>query len=248
MIKSFILRFLNARGFDVVRFSTAINPSDLEIAEKVRGKTATSINRIVGLIDSVRYVCENKIPGAFVECGVWRGGSAMVAALKLIEMGDQSRDLFLYDTFEGMSEPTDADVMFDGTSAKELLNPEEKKEHLANYWCFATDHTVRANVLSTGYPGPRVHLIKGKVEETIPAQMPSQISILRLDTDWFESTAHELEHLYPLLAPNGVLIIDDYGHWAGARKAVDEYFSKLHPKPFLSRMDYTGRLAIKPSA
>ena len=225
-----------------------MNPSDLEIAEKVRGKTATSINRIVGLIDSVRYVCENKIPGAFVECGVWRGGSAMVAALKLIEMGDQSRDLFLYDTFEGMSEPTDADVMFDGTSAKELLNPNEKKEDLANYWCFATDHTVRANVLSTGYPGARVHLIKGKVEETIPAQMPSQISILRLDTDWFESTAHELEHLYPLLAPNGVLIIDDYGHWAGARKAVDEYFSKLHPKPFLSRMDYTGRLAIKPSA
>ena len=232
----------------MVRFSAAMNPSDLEIAEKVRGKTATSINRIVGLIDSVRYVCENKIPGAFVECGVWRGGSAMVAALKLIEMGDQSRDLFLYDTFEGMSEPTDADVMFDGTSAKELLNPNEKKEDLANYWCFATDHTVRANVLSTGYPGARVHLIKGKVEETIPAQMPSQISILRLDTDWFESTAHELEHLYPLLAPNGVLIIDDYGHWAGARKAVDEYFSKLHPKPFLSRMDYTGRLAIKPSA
>lgn len=248
MIKSFILRFLNSRGFDLVRFSAAMNPSDLEIAEKVRGKTATSINRIVGLIDSVRYVCENKIPGAFVECGVWRGGSAMVAALKLIEMGDQSRDLFLYDTFEGMSEPTDADVMFDGTSAKELLNPNEKKEDLANYWCFATDHTVRANVLSTGYPGEKVHLIKGKVEETIPAQMPSQISILRLDTDWFESTAHELEHLYPLLAPNGVLIIDDYGHWAGARKAVDEYFSKLHPKPFLSRMDYTGRLAIKPSA
>ncbi len=247
MIKTFIQRFLNSRGFDVIRFSAGMSPEDLKIAARVKGKTATSVNRIVGLIDSVRYVCDNEIPGAFVECGVWRGGSAMVAALKLIEIGDQTRDLFLYDTFEGMSEPTDADVMFDGTTAKALLDPKEKKEALANYWCFATDQTVRTNLLSTGYPEKKLHLIKGKVEETIPAHLPKQIAILRLDTDWYESTRHELEHLYPLLSPNGVLIIDDYGHWAGARKAVDEYFSGLNPKPFLSRMDYTGRLAIKPS-
>ena len=58
---------------------------------------------------------------------------------------------------------------------------------------------------------------------------------------------NELEHLYPRLAPHGVLIIDDYGHWVGAKQAVDEYFATQKLKPFLNRLDYTGRLVIKPA-
>ena len=73
--------------------------------------------------------------------------------------------------------------------------------------------------------------------------MPERIALLRIDTDWYESTRHELVHLYPRLSPGGVLIIDDYGHWQGARKAVDEYFQA---GLFLNHIDYTGRLAIKP--
>jgi hypothetical protein len=90
-----------------------------------------------------------------------------------------------------------------------------------------------------------VLFIKGKVEETIPGTLPKEISLLRLDTDWYESTLHNLVHLYPLLRKGGILILDDYGHWQGARKATDEYFARENIIPFLSRIDYTGRLYVK---
>jgi len=105
---------------------------------------------------------------------------------------------------------------------------------------------VRRNMLGTRYPEKKIHLIKGKVEDTVPQHAPEKIALLRLDTDWYESTKHELVHLYPRLVPNGVLIIDDYGHWQGAREAVDEYFAGQKFKPLLNRLDYTGRLVIKP--
>ena len=98
---------------------------------------------------------------------------------------------------------------------------------------------------STGYDQGLVHLVKGRVEETIPEHAPDSIAFLRLDTDWYESTKHELEHLFPRLSRHGVLIVDDYGHWKGARKAVDEYFAENKIKILLSRVDYTGRVAVK---
>ncbi len=98
---------------------------------------------------------------------------------------------------------------------------------------------------STGYPEERLHFVKGKVEETIPGDLPGKIALLRLDTDWYESTRHELEHLWPLLVPGGVLIIDDYGHWAGARRAVDEFFADRVDAPLLNRVDYTARVGVK---
>jgi len=104
---------------------------------------------------------------------------------------------------------------------------------------------VQANLGRTGYPAERIHYVKGKVEETIPATLPSRIALLRLDTDWYESTRHELQHLYPLLSTHGVLIIDDYGHWQGARQAVDEYFAASAEPVFLHRVDYTARLVVK---
>jgi O-methyltransferase len=100
-------------------------------------------------------------------------------------------------------------------------------------------------VLSTGYPAERVHLVEGRVEDTLPAAAPEEIALLRLDTDWYESTKHELVHLYPRLSPGGVLILDDYGHYEGARRAVDEYFESAGGRPLLTRVDYTGRVGIK---
>ena len=248
MIKAAIQQFLNARGFEIVRHATSFSPQEMATMHKVKGLTATGPGRMVGLMDAVNYVVTNRIEGAMVECGVWRGGSTMIAAYGLLELGDTSRDLYLFDTFEGMSPPTDRDVMFDGTGAEQLLNPAERKEGVDNYWCIASVENVRRNIVSTGYPEQRIHLVKGKVEDTVPQQAPEKIALLRLDTDWYESTKHEMEHLYPRLVPNGVLIIDDYGHWKGAKEAVDEYFARHKIKPFLSRMDYTGRLVIKPSA
>jgi hypothetical protein len=104
---------------------------------------------------------------------------------------------------------------------------------------------VRENVVSTGYPPNLFHFAKGRVEETLPAQAPDQLALVRLDTDWYESTRHELVHLYPRLAPGGVLIIDDYGHWDGVKRAVDEYFSAQAEPLLLSRIDYAARVAVK---
>jgi hypothetical protein len=113
-------------------------------------------------------------------------------------------------------------------------------------WCFSSIEEVKNNIATLNYPTEKVYFVKGKVEDTIPTTIPQKIAVLRLDTDWYESTKHELEHLFPLLVSGGVLIIDDYGHWEGARKAVDEYIEKNNLNILLNRIDYTGRIAIKP--
>jgi O-methyltransferase len=194
----------------------------------------------------VKYVVKNNIPGDFVECGVWRGGSSMMIALTLLHLRSTNRRLFLYDTFEGMSEPTEHDKTFRGEDADKLLEKNiDNKE--TSVWCLADINDVQQNMGVTKYPPANIHYVKGKVEDTIPATLPSDgIALLRLDTDWYESTAHELKHLYPLLIVSGVLIIDDYGHWDGCKKAVDEYFEN---RPLLlNRIDYTGRIAVKSQA
>ena len=98
----------------------------------------------------------------------------------------------------------------------------------------------------TGFPADRAVFVPGKVEETIPASAPERIALLRLDTDWYESTYHELVHLYPRLEAGGVLILDDYGHFEGARRAVDRYFDENGARPLLTRVDYTARVGVKP--
>jgi hypothetical protein len=203
----------------------------------------TSIERMYALFQAVRHIHAAGVPGDVVECGVWRGGSSMLAALTLESLGDRGRRLWLYDTFEGMSEPTAADVALTG-------------ERMADGWdarraaddpvlCVASIEDVRDNMASTGYPAELIELVRGRVEDTIPAQAPNRIALLRLDTDWYESTRHELEQLWPRLSPGGVLILDDYGHWLGARRAVDEFLTTVEPL-LLHRIDYTGRLAVKP--
>jgi len=218
------------------------DPTFLKILKACQPYTMTSIERMYALYNAVTYIVKNNIAGSFVECGVWRGGSSMMIALTLKELGVSNRAIYLYDTYEGMSEPTADDVDFRGGQAKELMeqNVENKQNSV---WCLADLNDVQNNMRSTGYPQDLVHFVKGKVEDTIPATMPdAPIALLRLDTDWYESTAHELKYLYPLLIQKGVLVIDDYGHWEGCKRAVDEYFNG---SLLLNRIDYTGRIAIK---
>jgi hypothetical protein len=247
MIKAAVQKMLHRMGFEVIRTSVGFHPDELAIIKQVTGFTGTSPLRILGLMHAVHYLVDNRIAGDFVECGVWRGGSMMAAAYALLHRKDTSRDLHLFDTFEGMSAPTDKDVMFDGQKAGDILRATPRREGPGNYWCWAGIDDVRTNMAGTGYPAEKIHLIQGKVEETLPQQAPASIAMLRLDTDWYESTKHELEHLYPRLVPHGVVIIDDYGHWKGSREAVDEYFGAQPFKPFLNRLDYSGRLMIKPA-
>jgi O-methyltransferase len=213
------------------------------IIEKAAPFTMTSHERISALCHAVRYVTKHSIPGDVVECGVWRGGSAMAAALTLLGERDLARRLYLFDTFEGMPPPTEVDrAAGSGKSAALLL---KEADEASLIWAHAPLDEVRANLASTNYPADRIRFVKGRVEDTIPREAPEKIAILRLDTDWYASTRHELIHLYPKLSVGGVLVIDDYGHWEGARKAVDEYINDNHLPILLQRIDYTGRIAVK---
>jgi hypothetical protein len=248
-VKSGVRRAADALGYRIERKTAAepavhplaLDPSYASIIERVSPFTLTTLERIAALTDAVRHLSATRLPGVIVECGVWRGGSMMAAALALLETGDL-RDLYLFDTFAGMTPPTGDDVDFAGVAAQPLHEESAAGDH--NEWCYASLDDVRRNLLSTGYPAERCHFVQGDVLATIPlADMP-EIALLRLDTDWYESTRHELLHLYPRLRSGGVLIIDDYGHWQGCRKAVDEYFAEA--PPFLFRIDYTGRMMVKP--
>jgi len=236
-------------GYDVSRYS----PDDLsslsdltekqrEIVARARPFCMTSLERMAAMINAVTHITTCGIEGDIAECGVWRGGSMMLGALTLLAHGDTSRELYLYDTFEGMPPPTDADKNLRDEPADVQLEQEEKG---TGVWCYAGIEEVTRNILATGYPKAKIHLIKGKVEDTIPSRLPGRLAMLRLDTDWYESTKHELDHMYPLLNVGGVLIIDDYGHWQGAKLAVDEYFRRHNIRSYLHRIDYTGRLMIK---
>jgi hypothetical protein len=174
---------------------------------------------------AMRYVLEAGVAGSIVECGVWRGGCVMFMAMMMKRRGVTDRDIYLYDTFAGMTEPGEEDYHL---SSKQPASAEWSKRQTQthNTWCYAALEEVRRNVSATGYPAERLHFVKGPVEETIPATAPERIALLRLDTDFYQSTMHELVHLYPRVSIGGVLILDDYGTWAGQRKAVEEYFER----------------------
>jgi O-methyltransferase len=240
-----LLRFLNLR---LLKTKEQQLPVDFEkwIADfyfHVKPFTMTSPERIYANCTAIKWVVKNNIQGSIVECGVWRGGSTMAMALTLLESKDSTRDLYLYDTFEGMSEPTEQDKDYSGQSAKRKWEASQNEN--INSWCYASIEDVKQNLSTTKYPADKIHYVKGKVEDTMPSTLPKSISVLRLDTDWYESTYHELVHLFPLLVKGGILILDDYGHWEGQKKAVEKYFAENHIKMFLSRIDYTGRMGIK---
>jgi O-methyltransferase len=224
-------------------FPVDFDEADVELCRRVSPYTMTTPPRIYALIRAVEYICARPIAGAVVECGVWRGGSMMAVALTLLRLGISDRDLYLFDTFTGMTAPTEEDVKRSGERAADLLADERPD---SDVWAIAPLDQVREAVLSVGYPPERIHFVQGPVEETLPANAPDEIALLRLDTDWYSSTKHELVHLYPRLARGGVLILDDYGYWQGARRAADEYISENDVPLLLNRIDHTARIALKP--
>jgi hypothetical protein len=211
------------------------------IVEAVKPFTMTSQSRVIALCNAVEHIVRHRIPGDFVECGVWRGGSMMAAALALKHLGDTTRGLWLFDTFEGMPPPSESDIRADDNHSAASILLESTQDSV--FWAKASLDDVTTNMKSVGYP--KVQFIKGMVEETIPSNTPETIALLRLDTDWYESTKHELVHLYPRLSTGGAVIFDDYGYWRGSRKAIDEYIAEKKLSIFLHRIDDCGRIAIK---
>ena len=217
--------------------------SDLEqrILTRVKPITMTSAGRLSGIAIAMRYLRANQIEGDVVECGVWAGGSIAAAALLGVEDFPR-RKYWLFDTFEGMTRPS----VHDPKEAKEGYLKTKHQSDEGSNWCEVNETQVRDNLINVGVDISNCIFVAGDVAHTLRRDnLPSKIALLRLDTDWYESTLIELENLYPRLVPGGVLIIDDYGHWEGARKAVDEYFKKLNFQPLLIPLDYTGRICIK---
>lgn len=243
-----VARTLKSRGISVSReFGVDMTPATVETIKFVRPYTMTTVQRIEAVISATHHVVKNDIPGAFVESGVWMGGSIMAAARTLVELGVTDRDLYLYDTFEGLPEPGEHDVTVgEGQSVEELYAQLQAAAGDTPYLEAPVDK-VRANVALTGYPMDRVHTIQGMVEDTIPSTAPEQVAFLRLDTDFYSSTKVEMENLFPRLSASGILIIDDYGYLEGARKAVDDFFATYPHPVFLHRIDTTGRLVVKPN-
>src|ERR1700722_5507494 len=226
-----------------------LEPSDLQrtltsdevaMLEEARPYTMTSTERMLATTDAISYIARRDgLDGALVECGVWRGGMVLLMIRTLQRLGLDDRDVFLYDTFSGMTRPESVDTSeFDRDALDDWEDAQRKGEQPWG-WVFGSEafslERVQDSIGQTGYPEHRAHFVGGPVEETIPGSMPERIAVLRLDTDWYSSTRHELEHLYPRLSDGGVLLIDDYGHWRGARRAVDEYFSDVAEPLLLGR-------------
>jgi hypothetical protein len=233
--------FLRSRGWAVLppeQYLMDMGGDYLETWEMVKPYTMISPERGWALAEAVRYVCRRKLPGDFVECGVWKGGACLLASCVLArEETDSSRRIWLYDTFEGMVDPTPEDRI---AASGQLLT----ERNPAGWWAAGVEEVKESLKKSPLDPSCFV-FVAGRVEETLEKHVPEQIAILRLDTDWYESTRMELEVLYPRLVSGGILIIDDYGHFTGARKAVDEYFARKSLPMLLHRSDYTGRVIVK---
>lgn len=238
------------------------------IYRAVRDLTMIGRRGVYANLEAVDYICGNSIPGSIVECGVWRGGSVKAMVMGLTYHGQNDRKVYLFDTFEGMVEPGEHDAepsvrdkSFDALRDKIQQNSDQqesgstlihrvwrtKQQAGHNDWCFASIEEVRSNLSDVDYPEENLHFIKGDDRKTVPAHAESigPIALLRLDTDWHDSTRVELEHLYDRVVSGGVVIIDDYGYWSGQKKAVDTFFASRGQAPLLTRIDATKRMMIK---
>jgi O-methyltransferase len=210
--------------------------------------TIASHEAIVELSRAVDYILANNIGGALVECGVFQGGNAVVMIRTLLNAGVTDRDIYLYDTFEGFPKPEAIDFEYLVGPAldtwQKFKKPGDQSEDNSDWLRYPLEK-VQERVCALGYPADRIHFVKGLVENTIPQHAPEKIALLRLDTDFYSSTKHELVHMYPRLQRGGILIIDDYGALHGARVATDEYLTENKIAFLPTRIDEHVRIGVK---
>lgn len=183
--------------------------------------------------DAVKYILAHNIDGAIVECGV-DGGAFEYIWIKELQTNNVSRDIYLYDTFGGLTEPgvhdytADAAVLYkmNASTVHDIWKSKQLPNNV-NAWCYTPLEKVQDYLNSTGYPPTKLHYIVGDVMQTLqnPSNIPDKIAILRLDTDWYESSKCELQILYKNVVKGGVIIFDDYYHWDGQRRATDDFFT-----------------------
>ena len=216
-----------------------IDEESKRLIESIGEHSLTPFIRRWTLIKSLHYINKKKLIGDIVECGIWRGGNLFLA--KKIQdkyPNELKRKLYGFDTFEGMPKPS----FHDGVKINEVFQ-NFKNRNLP--WTKASLDDVKNSTNFFFNEVDDFNFIKGMVEDTLmnKKNLPNKISLLRLDTDLYESTKIELNILYPLLVEKGVLIIDDYGDFPGCRKAVDEYF--LDKNVLMTSVDKSCRLIVK---
>jgi O-methyltransferase len=218
-------------------------------ASRVARSTMTHLEQLAALWHQVRYLDRCGIGGSLVECGVWKGGAAGMMALAHLALGPAAtRPLELFDSFRGLPEPRGS---VDGRKALRLSGRRGsgRLEPIARLVSPLAEsrHLLEDEI---GYPSELLRFHSGWFQDTLPAAAPTlgAIALLRLDGDWYESTRVALENLYPLVAPGGVVVIDDYGHWDGCRRAVDEFVSALREPVLLNHIDYSGRYWLRQAA
>lgn len=201
-------------------------------AEKAAPFSLLTIEKLYNLYEAVRYVSERGIPGDFVECGVYKGGAIIMMADALLAHGYEPRRIHLFDTFTGFTGRSEHDVDYGGREIGK----------------FTTDsfrHELETNLKIVPYPNEHYVFVEGDVIQTSRDRCPDVISLLRLDTDTYDTTRAELENMFPRLSPGGVLIVDDYGYSRGCRKATDDFFAGHGDRLFLQRPNKGSRTAIK---
>lgn len=254
-LKAIVKSSLESLGLEVrrkmdtsVTFPVEFSQEERALVQRIteKGLTMASYQRLFATALACKHVVAQGIEGAFVECGVWRGGNSILAA-SILRSSEGARSVYLFDTFSGMTRPSEDDVQLQ-TKQPAMTTFAVTETNEASTWCLASIKDVRANLKAFGIDPETLRLVMGDVCETLEVaeNLPEKISVLRLDTDWYESTKKELEVLYPRLVSGGILIVDDYGHWSGSKKAVDEYFARMGHLPFFQFTDRTGRCAVKP--
>ena len=176
----------------------------------------------------IDYVIDCKIDGVLVECGV-QGGRIEKIWIDKLKQRNEERDIYMYDTFTGLTVPSERDVGINNEfqTAEQVLDVwRHHNSNGVNTWCYAPLEKVVNDLLQMNYPFHKLHFIKGDVRKTLldKKNIPDKIAILRLDTDWYDSTKVELETMFKNLQWGGVLILDDYYYWKGQKDAVDEFF------------------------
>lgn len=221
-----------------------LNEVDRGLVRKIqsRGLTMTSFESMCVLASSCNYVIKARIEGDFVETGVWRGGSSILAALLL----GSNRKCHLFDTYEGMPAPSAFDFRVGQTDASSTKSKwETLKRGTGSDWVRSSITEVKKNLKDFDVDMTKVNFVIGMVEETVKQAGIEKISLLRIDTDFYSSTKAALIELWPKLSVGGILILDDYSHWDGARRAVDEYF--IEKKILMLPIPNSGgRVVVKP--
>ena len=222
------------RFFQRVPARDLLRPDRVALAARVRPFTLLSYPRLAAIHELAEGLERDGIRGAFAELGVCNGGSAAVMAHAARR--NASRHVWLFDSWEGLPEPEDVDVSVTG-------------HRRPKGWDLGSEDRVREVVFRRLRLDPaRIHLVKGWFEETVPRvrEDVGPLALMHLDGDWYASIRFCLEQLYDRVVPGGVVVIDDYGHWLGCRKAVDEFFAGRGETPRFHQVDGNSVYLRKP--